>query len=207
MIFLPPPTEPVKHTLATSGFLISADMLASGPVTTLSTPGGNFSAMRCTTRAVASGAVSARLHDHGIAGQQRMRQRGAQDGDGPVERHDDADHAQRLVAHGGFGRDVARDRLQHFGGIHLVGMHQRQLPADLQHQRSRPSPRCGPCRSPATGWRRPRRRTDWVNRARPRWRPSSSRRAAAESARTRPDRRPWPRPRHRSRPAAWHEAA
>ena len=33
-------------------------MLASGPVTTFSTPGGSFSAMRCTTRAVASGAVS-----------------------------------------------------------------------------------------------------------------------------------------------------
>jgi hypothetical protein len=40
-------------------FCTSAFMLASGPVTTLSTPGGSFSAMRCTTRAVASGAVSA----------------------------------------------------------------------------------------------------------------------------------------------------
>ena len=58
MIFLPPPTEPVKQTFAISGLRISADMLASGPVTTLSTPGGSCSAMRCTTRVVASGAVN-----------------------------------------------------------------------------------------------------------------------------------------------------
>ena len=56
MILLPPPTEPVKQTFAMSVFRISADMLASLPVTTLSTPGGSFSAIRCTTRVVASGA-------------------------------------------------------------------------------------------------------------------------------------------------------
>ena len=57
MIRLPPLTLPVKQTLATSGLSIRAAMSASRPVTTLSTPGGSFSAIRCTTRVVASGAV------------------------------------------------------------------------------------------------------------------------------------------------------
>ena len=56
MIRLPPPTEPVKQTLATSVFWIRPAMFSSVPVTTLSTPGGSFSAMRCTTRVVARGA-------------------------------------------------------------------------------------------------------------------------------------------------------
>ena len=38
-----------------------------------------------------------RLHDDGVARQQRMRQRRAKDGNRPVEGHDDGDHAQRLV--------------------------------------------------------------------------------------------------------------
>ncbi len=56
MMRLPPPTEPVKQTLATSVFWMRPAMFSSAPVTTLSTPGGSFSAMRCTTRAVARGA-------------------------------------------------------------------------------------------------------------------------------------------------------
>ena len=57
IIFLPPFTEPVKQTLATSELRISALMLASTPVTTFSTPGGSCLAMRSTIRVVASGAV------------------------------------------------------------------------------------------------------------------------------------------------------
>ncbi len=56
MMRLPPPTEPVKQTFATSSLVIRAAMSASLPVTTLRTPAGSFSAMRCTRRVVASGA-------------------------------------------------------------------------------------------------------------------------------------------------------
>ena len=51
-----------------------------------------------------------RLDDRGVAGQQRMRQRGAQDRDRPVERHDHRDDAERLVGHLGGHRDRAGDR-------------------------------------------------------------------------------------------------
>jgi hypothetical protein len=56
IIRLPPLTLPVKHTLATSASWIRPAMASSRPVTTFSTPGGSFSATRCTTRVVASGA-------------------------------------------------------------------------------------------------------------------------------------------------------
>ena len=68
-----------------------------------------------------------------------MRQGGTEDGDGPVERHDDGDHAQGLIAHRRTRRDVARDRLEHLGGVDLVRVHQRQVPADLQHERVDPA--------------------------------------------------------------------
>lgn len=55
MIRLPPATDPVKQTFATLGLSMSAAMFSSGPVTTLSTPAGTFSATRWT-RVVASGA-------------------------------------------------------------------------------------------------------------------------------------------------------
>src|SRR3712207_9254272 len=55
MIFLPPLTLPVKQTFATSGSAIRPAISLSRPVTTLSTPGGSFSATRCTRRVVASG--------------------------------------------------------------------------------------------------------------------------------------------------------
>ena len=56
MIRLPPFTDPVKQTFATSVFWMSPVMFSSLPVTTLSTPGGSFSATRWMTRVVASGA-------------------------------------------------------------------------------------------------------------------------------------------------------
>jgi hypothetical protein len=43
------------------------------------------------------------------------------------------------IAHGGFGGDLTGDGLQHLGGVHLIGVYQRQLPADLQHQRIDPA--------------------------------------------------------------------
>ena len=55
MIRLPPLTLPVKQTFATSGLSIRPAISLSRPVTTLSTPGGSFSATRCTRRVVASG--------------------------------------------------------------------------------------------------------------------------------------------------------
>jgi hypothetical protein len=57
MIRLPPFTLPVKQTFATSGFWIRPAMFSSRPLITLSTPGGSFSATRCTSRAIASGVV------------------------------------------------------------------------------------------------------------------------------------------------------
>ena len=52
---------PVKQTFATSVFWMRPDMFSSLPVTTLSTPAGSFSAMRCTTRVRASGVVGGGL--------------------------------------------------------------------------------------------------------------------------------------------------
>ena len=67
-----------------------------------------------------------------------MRQRSAEDGDRPVERHDDGDHAQRLVGHRGCHRDGTGNRGQHFRRVDFVGVVQRQLPAQLEHQRIDP---------------------------------------------------------------------
>src|SRR5699024_3748411 len=54
---LPPLTEPVKHTLATSSLdTKAAPISASSPVITFSTPGGKLSANRMTARVIAKGA-------------------------------------------------------------------------------------------------------------------------------------------------------
>ena len=56
MMRLPPRTEPVKQTLATSVLDTRASPIsASSPVTTFRTPAGSLSAMRWTARVVASG--------------------------------------------------------------------------------------------------------------------------------------------------------
>src|SRR5690625_7619291 len=54
---LPPLTEPVKHTLATSSLdTKAAPISASSPVITFSTPGGKLSANRMTARVIDKGA-------------------------------------------------------------------------------------------------------------------------------------------------------
>ena len=58
----PVPTPPVKDTMSTSGWPTSAaPRAASGPLTTLRTPGGNISAMAAATSSTVAGQVGGAL--------------------------------------------------------------------------------------------------------------------------------------------------
>ena len=157
MIRLPPLTEPVKQTFAMSVFWISA-----GHVLVLAGDDVEHAGRQLLGDALHDAGRrqrrrGRRLDDRGVAGQQRVRQRRAEDRDRPVERHDHRDHAERLVRH-----DRSRPGCRARPGSVLPvstssAMHQGEVPADLEHERVDPATRSGSCRSPATGSRHPRR--------------------------------------------------
>jgi hypothetical protein len=138
MIFLPPPTEPVKQTFAMSGLRINADILASGPVTTFSTPGGSWSARRCTTRVVASGAVTGGftmtlLPASSACGNEAPRMAMGQLKGTMIDTTPNG-----WLRHRGLHWNGTGNGRQHFRHVDLIGMAQRELPADFQNQRIDP---------------------------------------------------------------------
>ena len=99
MIFLPTAVEPVKPTLRTSGWVTKRSPTTDpAPGMIVSTPSGIPASQRELTdpdrgqRGQLGG-----LHDHRVAGGQRGRHPPGQDRHREVPRHDDADHAERLV--------------------------------------------------------------------------------------------------------------
>ena len=138
MIRLPPSTLPVKQTFATSVFWIRPAMFASAPVTTLSTPGGQLLGDALHDARRRQRRRGRRLDDRGVAGQQRVRERGAEDRDRPVERHDDGDDAERLVR-----RRSSRPGCPGTTGSTLPvstssASIEREVPADLEDERVDP---------------------------------------------------------------------
>ena len=69
-----------------------------------------------------------RLHDDGVAGQQRVGQSRPQNGDRPVERNDNRDYAERLIGHRRFHRNRAVNRRQYLRLVDLFRKAQRELP-------------------------------------------------------------------------------
>jgi len=94
--------------------------------------------MRCTMRVVASGAVSGGFDDDGVTREQRVRQGSAEDGDRPVERHDDGDDAERLVGHRRPHGNRARDGRQLLRRVHFVREGESELPPQLEDERIDP---------------------------------------------------------------------
>ena len=155
-------------------------MFSSLPVTTFSTPGGSFSATRCTTRVVASGADGGGLTITVLPASSAWGSEAPRIAIGQLNGHDDRDHAERLVRHGRLDRDAGRDG-EHLARVDLVGDASRARFQRISNtSASIHALECGSCRSPATGSRRPRLAR---RRSRRSPRPSVAARSVALSAR------------------------
>ena len=156
MIRLPPLTLPVKQTLASrcsgSGPTCSRRL----PVTTLSTPGGSFSAMRCTTRVVASGAVGGGFTIAVLPASSACGSEAPRIAIGQLK-------GTMMVTTRAAGttrssdRDARERAASTFAGVDLVGVASAPASSGSRRPANRSRPRSGSCRSPATGSRRRRR--------------------------------------------------
>ena len=133
MIRLPPLTEPVKQTFAMSGFWMSAPMFSSLPVTTFSTPAGSFSATRCTSRVVASGAEGGGFTITVLPASRAWGRAAARIAIGQLKGTMIVTTPERLVRHLGGDRDAGHHG-KCLARVDLVGDHQREVPADLEDQ-------------------------------------------------------------------------